>query len=131
MWSTFLLQLVKSFHSPLFITLISLIIIDVICGCIVAVMQKSGHSLHGSVESSHFIKGIWRKILNILIFFIGAVLSFATKQTAVENFAGYAVVAYEGISIIENFALMGVPFPKQLKKIFDVFKSKSGDENDD
>lgn len=128
LWGEFIEYLIKSFNSPLFIVVISLIIIDVVTGVIVATLQKSGHTLHGSIESGHFIKGIYRKVLNILVYTLGVIFTFYTKQSTIEMFTAYAVITYEGISIIENFYLLGAPFPKKLKELFEVFKEQSGDD---
>lgn len=132
MWIDFLHYLISNFNNPVFIVLMCLISTDVIAGLIVAIYQKSNHSLHGGVESSHFIKGIWRKVLNILIYTLGIAFSFYTGQAAVYTFVSCAVIGYEGISIIENFTILGMPFPKKLKELLEVFKEKGGDgKNDD
>lgn len=126
LWVEFLHYLISNFNNAIFIVLMCLISTDVIAGLIVAIYQKSNHSLHGGVESSHFIKGIWRKVLNILIYTLGVAFSFYTGQQAVYTFVSCAVIGYEGISIIENFTILGMPFPKKLKELLEVFKEKGG-----
>lgn len=132
LWLEFLRYLISNFNNAVFIVFMCLICTDVIAGLIVAIYQKSNHSLHGGVESSHFIKGVWRKVLNILIYTLGVAFSFYTGQQAVYTFVSCAVIGYEGISVIENFTVLGMPFPKKLKELLEVFKEKGGDgENDD
>ena len=128
LWIEFLKYLISNFNNAVFIVLMCLICTDVIAGLRVAIYQKSNHSLHGGVESSYFIKGIWRKVLNILIYTLGVAFSFYTGQQAVYTFVSCAVIGYEGISVIENFTILGMPFPKKLKELLEVFKEKGGDD---
>lgn len=111
--------------------LMSLICSDLVAGLAVAIMQKSGHSLHGGVESAHFIRGIWRKVLNLCLYIVGITLSYYTGSTSIQIIVTYSIVGYEGISLFENFILLGIPFPEKLKKIFEIFKSKGSEDDEE
>lgn len=115
---------------PFFIFLTVLICVDLVSGLIVAIFQKSGHSLHGGIESAHFVKGVWRKVLNLLLYVLGITFSYYASSSIIQIIVGYCIVGYEGLSLVENFMLLGFPFPKKLKQLFEVFKSKGGDGDD-
>ena len=126
MWTDYFNFLVGSFHTPQFIVFISLIIIDIITGIVVTVAKKSNHVDDSKISSRFFINGIYYKIFNIVIYFIGVIFSYFTKQDIIENFVIYSIISYEIISILENFNIMGAKFPEPFKKFLDIF-SKGGD----
>lgn len=126
MWFDYLNFLFGAFHTPQFIVFISLIIIDIITGIIVTIAKKSNHVEDSKISSRFFINGIYYKIFNIVIYFIGVIFSYFTKQDIIENFVIYSIISYEIISILENFNVMGAKFPEPFKKFLDMF-SKGGD----
>lgn len=110
-------------------TLTVLMAADFICGLIVAgVFKKSGKSELGALDSRASFKGLMRKVTIIFAVisatYLDKVLGDAafTRTTVIMFF-----IANEGLSIVENMAIMGVPFPRIVRQALEQLKS----ENDD
>lgn len=93
-----------------------MMVIDYLTGLICAWRGRSPKTEGGGVSSKAGFDGLARKGLIILIVLMATLLDRAIGsgsalfQTAA---AGY-YIANEGISILENSALMGVPYPKAI-----------------
>jgi len=100
--------------------------VDYLSGLIVAWRGVSPKTDGGGLSSKAGFDGLARKGVVILIVLLATVLDralggdVAVFQTAA---AGY-YVANEGLSIMENAALMGVPFPPRVKKALEALKAK-------
>lgn len=113
--------------SDALITLIVFMSIDYTTGLIVAgVFKKSKKSENGALESRAGFKGLCRKGVALLIVLIATRLDIMMNTTYIRDAVVIAFVANEGISIIENAGLMGVPIPSVVKKAMDVLKEKDG-----
>lgn len=104
----------------LFITLLIFIAIDYITGVIKAIYQKKLNSKLG-------LKGILKKLGYIFIVMIATLFDYLIGDStlAVRSLIIYFFISNEAISILENWALMGLPLPK---KIFQVFESLKDDK---
>lgn len=111
--------------SDALITLIVFMSIDYTTGLIVAgVFKKSKKSENGALESRAGFKGLCRKGVALLIVLIATRLDIMMNTTYIRDAVVIAFVANEGISIIENAGLMGVPIPSVVKKAIDVLNEK-------
>lgn len=111
----------------LFWALIAFMGMDYITGVIIAVINKK-------LSSEAGFKGLAKKFLILVFVAVGHILDVyvlgdtAVFMTAVMLF----YIANEGVSIIENAALLGLPVPKKIKSILEQIKSKADkEENDD
>ena len=107
-------------------TLIIFIAIDYITGLLVAgVWQRSNKSQTGAIESRAGFKGLIRKGLILLVVLIGVQLD---AILGLQSFCRTAIVLFfcgnEGLSIIENLGIMGVPLPDFIKAKFEQLKVK-------
>lgn len=97
--------------------LVGVMAVDYATGLIVAAMGNSPKTETGHLDSKAGFKGLLRKGVILLMVMLGAMLDMAMgNDTAM--FRGMVIwfyVANEGISILENVALTGVPFPAWLK----------------
>lgn len=105
---------------------------DYLTGLVVAgVFKRSPKSETGALESRAGLKGLFRKggiLLVVLVaVWLDRLLGAAYVRTAVCLF----FVANEGISILENLGLMGVPLPPFMKKMLEAMRDKAsaGEEN--
>ena len=113
--------------SDALITLIIFMSVDYITGLAVAgILKKSKKSENGALESRAGFKGLCRKGVALLIVLIATRLDIMMNTTYIRDAVVIAFVANEGISIIENAGLMGVPIPSVVKKAIDVLKEKDG-----
>ena len=105
-----------------FYVLLVIMVIDVLTGVILATARKSDNTLNGRLESRQLIKGIYRKMGEILIYLLGVTISFFTNENAVAYLTIAGIIAHESLSVIENLALLNVPIPQKLKDILEVIK---------
>lgn len=113
--------------SGLFIAIIALMALDYITGILCGISTKT-------LSSEIGFKGLVKKLMILVIIAVGHLVDAyiigtgSALMTAVILF----FAANEGISILENAAILGLPIPKKLKSILEQIKNKSeedGDEN--
>ncbi len=101
-----------------------LMALDVLSGVIVAGMRRSGRTVGGGFLSSAFFLGLTRKLLMVLLVILGTALDglLGTQICRVSIIGFYA--ANEAFSVIENAAVMGVPFPKGVLLILERYRDR-------
>ena len=98
------------------ICLLIAIVLDYISGIIKAYNTKE-------LSSSIGIKGIFKKVGILCIVALSVLVDRITGSTgAIRTLVIYYFVANEGLSIIENLAIAGVPIPQSLKKALKAIK---------
>ena len=107
-------------------TLVILMAIDYITGILIAaVWQKSSKSKTGALESRAGFKGLVRKGLILLVVLIGVQLD---AILGLQAFCRTTIVLFfcgnEGLSIVENLGIMGLPLPDFVKTKFEQLKAK-------
>ena len=103
--------------------LIVIMAVDVITGWIVAgIFHKSPKTETGALDSKIGFKGLFKKFSVLLLILVAAQLDKAIGGT----FSRTAVILFfcgnEGLSILENFALMGIEYPAFLKNALEALK---------
>lgn len=100
--------------------------IDYITGVICALVWKnSPKSEHGAFESKASIKGLFRKGTVLAFVWIAAQLDSLTGTEFIRNGIVFFFIGNDGLSIIENAGLMGLPLPPFIKSAFEVLRKKS------
>lgn len=113
--ATTFIWLVGGFDVALSCLLVA-IVIDYISGLIKAYNTKT-------LSSSIGFRGILKKVGVLLIVMLSVLVDRITIDNGgVRTLVIYYFVANEGLSIIENLALAGIPVPKQLKNALKVIK---------
>ena len=105
------------------ITLVIFMAIDYVTGLLVAgVFHRSPKSPDGRLESRAGFKGLLRKGMMLLIVLIAARLDALIGEgtTFLRDAAAISLTVNDGLSILENMALMGVPIPNALKNALTV-----------
>lgn len=102
-------------------TLVVFMAIDYMTGIIVAaVFKASSKSENGGLDSGVGLKGLLRKLAMLC----GVTMAYYLDKVAGTDFVRdatcLAFVCNEGLSIIENFGLMGVPIPAPIRNEIDV-----------
>ncbi len=94
--------------------------VDYLSGIAVGAMGKSLKSDTGGLSSKVGVQGLLRKGLMIMVVLLAALLDRAagTGTTVVRDLVCWFYIANEGISIMENLTIAGVPFPKKLQEMF-------------
>lgn len=103
--------------------LLVFIVIDYITGVMCAI---ENHELSSEIG----FKGIFRKVLIFLLVGIANVVDVNVIGTGSVLRAAvcFFYISNEGLSILENAAILGLPIPEQLKKVLKQIKNRGGDE---
>ena len=104
-------------------------VIDYVTGVLVAWRGRSPKSETGGVSSKAGFDGLVKKFFIMVVVLVATLLDAAIGvETAVfQTAATLYYIANEGISILENTALMGVSYPKVILKALEAMRKK-GDE---
>ena len=129
---------VGSFFSFLFggfdkllIALIIFMVIDFLSGLILAIVFKnSNKTRNGRLSSEAGIKGLAKKIFILFLVTVATQLDLVLGTSIVRHGVVIAFISMEGISILENATLAGLPVPRIIKNALEVL-NKSEDENDE
>lgn len=107
-------------------TLVILMAIDYATGILCAVVwRKSPKSETGAFESKASLKGLIRKGAILLVVFIAARLDILMGTDAARLAVIMFFCANDGLSIIENLGIMGVPMPDIIKNGFELLRKQS------
>lgn len=110
--------------------LIALMVADYITGVLVAaVWHKSTKSQSGALDSKAGFKGILKKGMILVLVWLGVLLDNATGASYIRTAIVIFFVGNEGISLLENVGLMGVPYPSFLKKALEALHDQ-GDQGE-
>lgn len=104
---------------------------DYLTGALCAAFwHKSPKTPTGGYESNAGFKGLVRKGVIALIVMVAAELDKLTGTTAMRTATILFFAANEGMSILENLGIMGVPYPPALANAFEILRRKSDDKGD-
>lgn len=107
-------------------TLVIFMAVDYITGLLVAgIWHKSQKTEDGRLESRAGWKGLVRKGVTLLIVLIASRLDLVIGTTLIRDTAVIGFVANEGISILENAGLMGIPMPAIVKNALEVLQKQA------
>ena len=114
--------------------LVALMVADYITGVLVAaVWQRSNKSATGALDSKAGFKGLLKKGVILLLVWIGVLLDAATGANYIRTAVVLFFIGNEGISLLENLGLMGVPFPAFMKRALEALRDqgdKGGNANE-
>lgn len=103
-------------------TLLTMIVLDYVTGVLKAMFNKKLNSEIGA-------KGIIKKVGYLFIVAVAVILDRTVGDTgAIRTIVIYFFVANEGISILENWAGMGLKTPKALMDMLEQLKKDKGGE---
>lgn len=103
--------------------LIAFVVIDYVSGIMVAISNKTLSSRVG-------FTGIFKKVLIFLLVGVGNILDVYILGDAgvLRSAVIFFYLSNEGISILENTATLGIPYPKKLKEILEQINEEEKDE---
>lgn len=108
--------------------LLAMMAADYLTGVLVAaVWKRSGKSRSGRLDSRAGFKGLCRKGAVFVLVWVGAMLDGTMGMAYVRTAVCLFFVGNEGLSLLENLGLMGVPFPRFLKDALEALREE-GDE---
>lgn len=95
--------------------LIAMMIADYVSGMIVAAMGKSQKTEYGGLSSKVGFEGLAKKGLMLMVVLVATLLDAAIGMVICRDAACWFYIANEGLSLLENMDLAGVPFPEKIK----------------
>ena len=105
--------------------LVALMVADYLTGVLVAaVWHKSSKSSSGTLNSVAGFKGILKKCMILMLVWIGVLLDQALGSAYARTAVVLFFVGNEGISLLENLGLMGVPFPSFLRRALEALRDQ-------
>ena len=113
--------------------LVAFMVIDYITGLVVAWMGRSGKTESGHLDSKVGFIGLAKKGLMMLMVLMAALFDRAlgTKAAVFRSLMIWFYIANEGLSILENLSLAGVPFPKRLREALEQRRNKHDGGDDE
>ena len=111
--------------------LVALMVADYITGVLVAaVWQRSNKSATGALDSKAGFKGILKKGMILVLVWLGVLLDAATGANYIRTAVVLFFIGNEGISLLENLGLMGVPYPAFLRKALEALHDRGDKGNE-
>lgn len=108
--------------------LVALMVADYVTGVLVAaVWHNSNKSQSGALDSKAGFKGLVKKGMVLLLVWIGVLLDQAMGTNYIRTAVVLFFIGNEGISLLENLGLMGVPYPAFLQKALEALHDQ-GDQ---
>lgn len=107
-------------------TLLIFMGIDFMMGLMIAVIWKrSEKSESGALNSVSAWKGLCRKGCSLLVIMVAYRLDVMLEVDYIKTAVIIAFIVNEGISIIENYGIMGGPMPNVLKRTLELLQEEA------
>lgn len=111
--------------------LVAFMAVDYVTGLIVAgVFRRSPKTERGALSSRAGFIGLLRKCDILLLVLLAAMLDNITGSGFIRTGVCLFFTANEGLSILENLGLMGVPYPRFLRDMLEAMRKKNDDGED-
>lgn len=109
--------------------------VDYVSGLIVAATGRSNKTDHGGLDSKVGFVGLAKKGFMVLIVLVATLVDRAIGSQAMvfQTSLVCYYIANEGLSVLENASLMGVPFPDKIKRALEAMREKEdeGEKKED
>ena len=112
--------------------LLGVMSIDFFTGLVCGAAGVSDKSPKGHLSSTAARTGVLRKVMTLLVVLLASLLDLAVQTGAGVSFSAVTgatclwFIAGEGVSILENAALLGLPMPRPLLQALEIMREKSG-----
>ncbi|MFA5749582.1 MAG: phage holin family protein, partial [Bacilli bacterium] len=107
------------------IALLIFMVIDFLSGLILAIIfKKSKKTESGRLSSQAGILGLTKKIFILFLVAVSTQLDIILGTTFIRDGTVIGFISMEGISIIENASLAGLPIPKVIKNALEIISKK-------
>ncbi|MGN0777725.1 MAG: holin family protein [Aristaeellaceae bacterium] len=115
------------------LVLVAFMVIDYVTGMLVAWMGKSRKTETGHMDSKVGFVGLCKKCLMLIFVLMAALLDRAmgTDAAIFRSMVVWFYMANEGLSVLENLALAGVPFPRRVRQALEQIRDRNDDEPPD
>lgn len=105
--------------------LVALMVLDYLTGVLLAAFWKrSPKSETGALNSMAGFRGLIKKGMILLVVWVAVLLDEAMGIDYVRLMAILFFIGNEGLSLLENLGLMGVPWPKFLRDMLEALRER-------
>ena len=121
---------------PLMMVLIGVMTLDYATGVMCGIAGCSPKTDSGKLSSRPALTGLMRKAMILLVVLLAVLLDVAVASGAGVTFNAVTgavclwFIASEGLSVLENAALMELPIPAVLLRALDIMRDAGGDDGD-
>lgn len=113
------------------IALFIFMLIDFLSGLILAVVFKNSKKTeNGKLSSRAGIIGLSKKIFILFLVALSTQLDIVLETSFIRDGTIIGFISMEGISIIENASLAGLPIPKIIKNALEIINKKDNDKDE-
>ena len=128
---SFLAGALGGWDAPLAL-LVALMAADYLTGVLVAaVWQRSDKSATGALDSKAGFRGLVKKGMILLLVWLGVLLDEAVGAGYVRMAVVLFFLGNEGLSLLENLGLMGIPFPAFLRRALEALREQGDGGQED
>jgi toxin secretion/phage lysis holin len=114
------------------IALLIFMTLDFLSGIILAVAFKNSKKTeNGRLSSQAGILGLTKKIFILFLVAVATQLDIVLDTSFIRDGTVIGFISMEGISIIENASLAGLPIPKVIKNALEIISKKEKDKDKD
>jgi toxin secretion/phage lysis holin len=114
------------------IALLIFMVIDFLSGLILAIIfKKSKKTESGRLSSQAGILGLTKKIFILFLVAVSTQLDIILGTTFIRDGTVIGFISMEGISIVENASLAGLPIPRVIKNALEIISKKEKDKDKD
>ena len=114
------------------IALLIFMVLDFLSGIILAIVFKNSKKTdNGKLSSSAGIIGLSKKIFILFLVALATQLDIVLETSFIRDGTVIGFISMEGISVIENASLAGLPIPKVIKNALEIISKKEKDKDKD
>ena len=111
--------------------LLGMMAADYITGLLIAaVWKKSNKSESGTLDSKASFRGLVKKSMVLLLVYVAVLLDAAVSTHYIRSAVIIFYIGNEGLSLLENLCVMGVPHPRLLEEVLQVLLER-GNKGED
>ena len=115
--------------TPMHTILLIFMLTDYVSGVIVAALGLSPKTETGALSSKVGFIGLAKKTFILFFVLLAAALDSALHASMFQSMVICMYIANEGLSVIENAAILGLPIPKVLREALEVMRKKGDGED--
>ena len=113
------------------IALLIFMVLDFFSGIILAIVFKNSKKTdNGKLSSSAGIIGLSKKIFILFLVALATQLDIVLETSFIRDGTVIGFISMEGISIIENASLAGLPIPRVIKDALEIINKKEKDKDE-
>ncbi len=126
-----LLSFILGGFDSVMIALLIFMVLDFLSGLILAIVFKNSKKTdNGKLSSRAGIIGLSKKVFILFLVALATQLDIVLETSFIRDGTVIGFISMEGISIIENASLAGLPIPKVVRNALEIINKKDKDEDE-